>query len=148
MLSISSSGAFEYVSRAHQLRAVIQSYHPIRALPTGVVPTIDGIAVQPFPFAPWVMGPGTRIDVVLRAPRDGRTAQLIDMSHGGRVELAHFIGKGPSRRKTTFDPAPLRAARMKVTSLKDGVIGPLWPFRRLRLGPSATDGHCLLMLTR
>jgi FtsP/CotA-like multicopper oxidase with cupredoxin domain len=98
---------------------------------------VDGIAVQPFPFAPWVMGPGTRIDVVLRAPRDGRTAQLIDMSHGGRVELAHFIGKGPSRRKTTFDPAPLRASRIPEPNLNTA--------ERLHFVFQASDGERLLL---
>lgn len=73
---------------------------------------IDGMAVQPFPLASWSMGPGMRLDIVLRAPPEGAIARLIDQSPPGRVELARFVGKGSARRMTAFDPAPLRASRI------------------------------------
>ena len=79
---------------------------------------IDGIAVQPFPLSIWSMGPAMRIDLVLRAPSDGKIARLIDKSLPDRVELAHFVGKGARRRKATFDPAPLRAGRIRSLNLK------------------------------
>ncbi len=97
---------------------------PTRVMQIGVEGTeaaivaIDGIAVQPFPLAFWSMGPAMRIDVVLRAPSEGKIARLIDKSPPGRVELVHFIGKGVNRRKKTFDPAPLHAARIPEPDLK------------------------------
>jgi len=78
---------------------------------------IDGIAVQPFPLTTWWMGTAMRIDLVMRAPSAGETARLIDRSPPGRVELAHFVGSGPARRKTLFDPAPLRAGRIPEPDL-------------------------------
>jgi FtsP/CotA-like multicopper oxidase with cupredoxin domain len=98
---------------------------PTRVMQIGVegaeaaIIAIDGIAVQPFPLALWSMGPAMRIDLVLRAPPEGKLARLIDKSPPGRVELAHFAGKGAPRRKTAFDPAPLRAGRIPEPDLKN-----------------------------
>ena len=73
------------------------------------VVAIDGTAVPPFPLSSWSMGPAMRLDLVVRAPRDGRTARLVDRSAPGRFELARLVGQGASRRTRAFDPAPLRA---------------------------------------
>jgi len=97
---------------------------PTRVMQIGVEGTeaaiiaIDGLAVQPFPLTLWSMGPAMRIDVVMRAPAEGKFARLIDKSPPDRVELAHFVGKGRPRRKTAFDPTPLRAARIPEPNLK------------------------------
>lgn len=97
---------------------------PTRVMQIGVedaeaaIVAIDGIAVQPFPLATWSMGTAMRIDLVLRAPPEGKIARLIDNSPPGRVELAHFVGEGAPRRKTAFDPAPLRAGRIPEPDLK------------------------------
>lgn len=79
---------------------------------------IDGMGVSPFPLASWAMGPGMRIDIVLRAPADGGIARLIDQSPPGRVALAHFVGRGAARRMSAFDPAPLRAPRIAEPDTK------------------------------
>src|SRR5262249_19102682 len=71
---------------------------------------IDGIAVAPFALAAVSMGPAMRIDLVLRAPREGGVARLIDDSAGTPVQLAHFTARGSPCRTGEFDPAPLRAA--------------------------------------
>ena len=71
---------------------------------------LDGIAVAPFPLTTLLMGPAMRVDVVLRSPRDGDVARLIDDFTGERVELAHFAGQGDPRRTAGFDPAPLRTS--------------------------------------
>lgn len=81
------------------------------------VVAVDGIAVQPFPLSTMSVGPAMRVDLVLRSPREGKVARLIDDSAGDRVELARFIGKGTPRRNSTFDPTPLRAARIPEPDL-------------------------------
>jgi FtsP/CotA-like multicopper oxidase with cupredoxin domain len=97
---------------------------PTRIMQIGVegaeaaIVAIDGIAVQPFPLSIWSIGPAMRIDLVLRAPPEGGVAKLVDISPPDRVELAHFVGKGVSRRKAAFDPAPLRAGRIPEPDLK------------------------------
>ncbi len=79
---------------------------------------IDGMAVPPFALTSWSMGPGMRVDVVLRAPAQGRGALLVDHSPPGRMALARLVGKGAPMRATAFDPAPLRAARIDEPDLK------------------------------
>jgi FtsP/CotA-like multicopper oxidase with cupredoxin domain len=78
---------------------------------------IDGIAVAPFPLSPLLMGPAMRIDLALRAPRQGGVARLVDDSTVARVELAHFTARGSPRRTTAFNPAPLRAASIPEPDL-------------------------------
>jgi FtsP/CotA-like multicopper oxidase with cupredoxin domain len=73
------------------------------------VVAVDGIAVAPFPFPTLTMAPAMRIDLVLRAPREGAIARLIDYCTGVGLELGRFIGQGSARRNNAFDPAPLRA---------------------------------------
>ena len=82
------------------------------------VVAIDGMAVQPFPLVLWSLGPAMRIDVVLRAPTEGRVARLVDLSPPGRVEMAHFVGKGAVRGTAAFDPTPLRAVRIAEPDMK------------------------------
>jgi FtsP/CotA-like multicopper oxidase with cupredoxin domain len=97
---------------------------PTRIMQIGVedaeaaVVAIDGIAVQPFPLVIWPMAPAVRIDLVLRAPPEGKIGRLIDRSPPSRVELARFVGEGAPRRKAAFDPAPLRAGRIPEPDLK------------------------------
>ena len=79
---------------------------------------IDGIAVAPFPLSVWWLGPAMRIDLVMRAPTDGKLARLIDRSPPGRVELATFVGRGASLKSAAFDPAPLRATGIPEPDLK------------------------------
>jgi FtsP/CotA-like multicopper oxidase with cupredoxin domain len=78
---------------------------------------IDGIAVAPFALAAISMGPAMRIDLVLRAPREGGVARLLDDSTGTPVQLAHFTGRGSACRTGDFDPAPLRATSIPEPDL-------------------------------
>ena len=79
---------------------------------------IDGVAISPVPLSLWSMGPGMRIDIVLRVPRGKRIARLVDRSTPERAELAHFVGSGEPRRKSQFSPAPLRAGRIAEPDLR------------------------------
>lgn len=72
------------------------------------VVAIDGHAVTPFTLTTWLLGPAMRADVVIRTPRDGGIVKLVDSSDQQPVELARFVATGEPRRKTEFDPAPLR----------------------------------------
>jgi FtsP/CotA-like multicopper oxidase with cupredoxin domain len=92
---------------------------PTRILRVGVedaeaaVVAIDGVAARPFQLSTWLMAPGTRIDLVLRAPLDGMEARLVDSAdESAPVTMARFVGQGEPRRLTYFDPAPLRRSRV------------------------------------
>lgn len=80
---------------------------------------IDGHPVPPFALLTWPMGPAMRADIVIRAPPAGGIARLLDSSERPRVALARFVGRGAARRKTAFDPAPLRAAAVPAPDLKN-----------------------------
>jgi FtsP/CotA-like multicopper oxidase with cupredoxin domain len=97
---------------------------------------IDGNAVRPFPLSSWLMGPAMRIDLVLRAPREGGVARLLDRFASRRIELASFVGKGTARRAAAFDPAPLRAPRIPRPDLKSA--------KRLSFAFQATDAGQVL----
>lgn len=77
------------------------------------VVAVDGIAVPPFPLSTWLLGPAMRLDLVVRAPADGRTARIVDQRLGEPVPLVRLVGNGPAPATVTpFDPAPLRAGRI------------------------------------
>jgi hypothetical protein len=57
------------------------------------------------------------LDIVVRAPGDGKTAQLVDYFAPEPVPLARLKGEGERRRTQGFDPAPLRAGRMAAPDL-------------------------------
>jgi FtsP/CotA-like multicopper oxidase with cupredoxin domain len=80
---------------------------------------IDGIAVAPFPLEGWLLGPGGRLDLVIRAPADHAVATLVDQRLSDVVPLARLIGWGPDRPATPFDPRPLRAGRIAEPRLAD-----------------------------
>jgi FtsP/CotA-like multicopper oxidase with cupredoxin domain len=82
---------------------------------------IDGIAIAPVALSHWLMGPAMRCDLVVRSPRDGAMARLVDTSAGARIELARLAGRGPSRRANAFDPAPLRAGRIPAPDLANAI---------------------------
>jgi FtsP/CotA-like multicopper oxidase with cupredoxin domain len=80
---------------------------------------LDGIALSPVPLKSWRLGPAMRLDVILRAPVEGRTAGLFDYFAPEPVSLARFVGKGAPRRNRDFDPAPLRAGRITEPDLEN-----------------------------
>ncbi len=79
---------------------------------------VDGIALPPVPLKSWRLGPAMRLDVVVRAPADGKTARLVDYFAAEPVSLARLTGRGEMKRTTAFDPAPLAAGRMPEPDLK------------------------------
>ncbi|MCC6981945.1 MAG: multicopper oxidase family protein [Bauldia sp.] len=81
------------------------------------IAAVDGVAIPPVPFDGWQTGPAMRFDLVLRSPRSGRSASLVDVGGDERVELARFAGTGPDIRAGAFDPRPLRAARVPEPDL-------------------------------
>ena len=80
---------------------------------------IDGIALPPVPLKAWRLGPAMRLDIVIRAPADGKTARLVDYFAPEPVPLARLTGRGALRRQTSFDPAPLHAGRMPEPDLQN-----------------------------
>jgi FtsP/CotA-like multicopper oxidase with cupredoxin domain len=78
---------------------------------------VDGIALAPVPLKSWRFGPAMRLDVVVRAPADGQTVQLVDYFSAQPVPLARLTGKGAARRNDSFNPAPLRAGRLAEPDL-------------------------------
>ena len=47
---------------------------------------IDGAAVAPFALTTWLLGPGMRLDLVVRAPAEGGVAHIVDGAPGqGRI---------------------------------------------------------------
>ena len=82
---------------------------------------VDGIAIPPVALSHWLMGPAMRCDLVVRSPRDGAVARLVDTSADTRIELAQLAGRGPARRANAFDPAPLRAGRIPAPDLANAI---------------------------
>jgi FtsP/CotA-like multicopper oxidase with cupredoxin domain len=92
---------------------------PTRILRIGIedaeaaIVAIDGVAARPFTLSTWMMAPGTRIDLVIRAPQDGEAARLVDSANEEQpVTMARLVGQGAPRRLSNFDPAPLRRSRV------------------------------------
>jgi FtsP/CotA-like multicopper oxidase with cupredoxin domain len=73
---------------------------------------IDGIAVPPFELESWLLGPGMRLDLAVRAPAEDGIARLVDRKHGETVPLVRLVGTGAAQSSRRFDPAPLRAGRI------------------------------------
>jgi FtsP/CotA-like multicopper oxidase with cupredoxin domain len=82
-----------------------------------VIAAIDGVAIPLAPLTTWTMGPGMRMDLVLRSPPPGGVASLVDSSAESHVELARLVGLGAPRHARPFDPAPLRAGRIPAPDL-------------------------------
>lgn len=73
---------------------------------------IDGAAVAPFALTTWLLGPGMRLDLVVRAPAEGGVAHIVDGRLEKAVSLVRLVGAGTARPARPFDPVPLRAARI------------------------------------
>jgi FtsP/CotA-like multicopper oxidase with cupredoxin domain len=73
---------------------------------------IDGIAVPPFALESWLLGPAMRLDLVVRAPAEGRIARIVDRRLEEVVPLVSLVGTGTAPATMPFDPAPLRAGHI------------------------------------
>ncbi|MEQ8699282.1 MAG: multicopper oxidase family protein [Bauldia litoralis] len=78
---------------------------------------IDGIAVPPFALTSWLLAPAGRLDLVIRSPREGGVARLVDRRVDPVVALARLVGAGPAGSGEAFDPRPLRAGRIAEPDL-------------------------------
>ena len=78
---------------------------------------IDGIAVPPFALEAWPLGPGMRLDLLVRAPSGGASARLVDRRAPEAPTLARLVGSGPDGKARPFDPLPLRASRIPEPDL-------------------------------
>jgi FtsP/CotA-like multicopper oxidase with cupredoxin domain len=65
------------------------------------------------------MAPGTRLDLIVRAPAEGDVARIIDQRLGESVTLARLIGTGTAPPRKPFDPAPLRASQIPEPRLAE-----------------------------
>lgn len=82
---------------------------------------VDGIACPPFPLETWMAGPAMRFDVMVRAPKAGKTAQLLDYFAPSPVALATFEGAGPDLKKAPFAPRALRQGRVPEPDLQNAI---------------------------
>ena len=78
---------------------------------------VDGNPVAPFPFKEWRLGPAMRIDLVVRAPKEGAEARLMDYFAAEPVLLATLAGRGDGKA-TAFEPAPLTCAAIPEPVIK------------------------------
>lgn len=80
---------------------------------------VDGVACPPFPLSTWVLGPAMRFDLMIRSPRAGQQAQLLDYFAPQPIPVATFASRGPSRRATAFAPRALRKSRIPDPDLEN-----------------------------
>ncbi|EDP66944.1 putative oxidoreductase protein [alpha proteobacterium BAL199] len=85
----------------------------------------DGNAVSPFPLVDWRMGPAMRLDLVVRAPKSGETARIVDYFAKDPVTLMTLVGDGPATETTAdFSPAPLYAPHLPEPDLRNAEVLP------------------------
>lgn len=80
---------------------------------------IDGVAVSPFQFKTWLLGPAMRIDLAIRAPAEGGVAHIFDQRVGEPVALVQLIGTGAAGSRKSFDPLPLRAGNIPEPNISE-----------------------------
>ncbi len=76
---------------------------------------IDGNACIPIPFESWRFGPAARLDILMRAPKPGQSARLLDYFAAEPIVLAEFLGDGE----------PVRRGKFKAHALRDGRFAPV-----------------------
>lgn len=86
---------------------------------------IDGAGIPPVPLTHWRMGPGMRLDVVVRGPKPGAQARIVDYFAAEPVELAVLAGAGPMLERGAFDPAPLTRPVIPVPDLASAISMPV-----------------------
>jgi FtsP/CotA-like multicopper oxidase with cupredoxin domain len=87
--------------------------------------SIDGNAVEPFPFSSWRLGPAMRLELRLRTPSDGGVVRLFDYFAAEPVLLAAFTARGPNRRTVDFQPNALSAVRFPEPDLSNATLHEL-----------------------
>ena len=79
---------------------------------------IDGNACVPMPFESWRFGPATRLDILMRAPKPGETARLLDYFAPQPIVLAEFAAEGEAMRERNFKAHALRDGRFAAVDVK------------------------------
>jgi FtsP/CotA-like multicopper oxidase with cupredoxin domain len=140
----SANGASDAVLRlpaSGDCRLRILNADPTRVVELAVegadaaVIAVDGIAVPPFAFDSWLLGPGMRIDLAMRSPAASREARLVDRRVADRPVLIRLAAEGKAMRSGSFDATPLRSGRIpepeldgaEVLSFSFGAIGQAEP---------------------
>ena len=78
----------------------------------------DGIPVEPFPLADWMLGPAMRIDVAVRVPdRPGAEFRLVNTFSADLWVIARGRAKGMVARGVPASPPRLPPARVPVPDL-------------------------------
>ncbi len=80
----------------------------------GAIIAVDGNGCTPIELGTWRLGPAGRLDILMRAPKAGQVAQLVDYFSAEPVVLARFLAEGPEVRHDAFTPAPLLTMPFKV----------------------------------
>ena len=80
---------------------------------------VDGNGLTPVPLESWRLGPAQRLDILFRAPAEGKTAQLMDYFSKEPVILAEFTSEGPVKRQDGFVATPLKVTPYKKADLQN-----------------------------
>ncbi len=132
------------VAAGGDVRLRIVNVDPTRVPDIGVegaeaaVIAVDGAGIPPFPLKSWRMGPAMRLDLVVRAPKPGEVARVVDYFAPQPVELARLVGTGPMLDRGAFDPAPLVKPVIPEPNLADAVRLP-FVFSATAAGRAAVD---------
>lgn len=101
---------------------------------------VDGNAVAPFPLDTWRMGPAMRLDILVRAPKPGRSFKVIDYYSAEPWILGTYRATGVPRKSRPFDPAILYAAGLPRADLATA--------ERMSFTFSASSGSAADMATK
>lgn len=110
------------VGAGENIRLRILNVDPTRISEVGIegaeaeVIAIDGNACPPFPLKSWRMGPAMRIDLGIKAPPAGMSAQLVDYYAPQPVVLSEFKSI-PSSRAGVRNIGPLHAPHVASADL-------------------------------
>lgn len=113
------------VAAGADIRLRVLDLDPTRICEIGIegaeasVIAIDGNACLPFALSSWRMGTAQRLDILMRSPKPGAKAQLVDYFSPSPIVLAEFASEGPPKRKGSFRVHPLRAGRFAEPDLKN-----------------------------
>ena len=111
------------VAAAANVRVRLLNVDPARISEVGIegaeaaIIAIDGNACKPVPLESWRFGPAGRVDILMRTPKAGRTAKLIDYFAPEPVVLAEFVAQGAGKRQGKFKAPALRAGHVKAADL-------------------------------
>ncbi|MEQ1717164.1 MAG: multicopper oxidase family protein [Hyphomicrobium sp.] len=105
------------VPAAANVRLRLLNVDPVRISEIGIegaeaaIIAVDGNACVPISLLTWRFGPAQRLDILMRSPKTGKSARLVDYFAPEPVVLADFVSEGPAARKDTFKAHALRAGR-------------------------------------